>query len=201
MSAKWKQFSKEQLEEIVKDSKSIAEVAHKIGYAKNSGSFSTQVKKMIEFYEFDTSHFLRQEWNKNNFDYSRFRKGVSLKNGTVIQALTFKRGHRCECCGLSTWNDVPIPLQVHHKDGDRLNYEEDNLELLCPNCHALTDSYCGKNIKDNKIIEEQDFVKALQENKNIRQALLSLGLTPKAANYSHAYELIIKYNINHLIKE
>ena len=76
---------------------------------------------MIEFYEFDTSHFLRQEWNKNNFDYSRFRKGVSLKNGTVIQALTFKRGHRCECCGLSTWNDVPIPLQVHHKDGDRLN--------------------------------------------------------------------------------
>lgn len=201
MSAKWEKFTEEQLEVFVKESKSTAEVAHKIGYAEKNGSCQKQIKKMIDFYKFDTSHFLGHGWNKNNFDYSRFKKGVSLKNGTVIDALVYKRGHRCECCGLSIWNNSPIPLQVHHKDGDRLNYEEDNLELLCPNCHALTDSYCGKNIKDNKIIEEQDFVKALQENKNIRQALLSLGLTPKAANYSHAYELIVKYNINHLIKE
>lgn len=53
--------------------------------------------------------------------------------------------HRCECCGLTTWLGQPIPLEVHHKDGDRSHNELDNFELLCPNCHAFTDSYRGKN--------------------------------------------------------
>ena len=53
--------------------------------------------------------------------------------------------HRCECCGLNEWMGKPIPLEVHHKDGNRSNNELDNFELLCPNCHAFTDSYRGKN--------------------------------------------------------
>ena len=53
--------------------------------------------------------------------------------------------HRCECCGLSEWRDKPIPLELHHKDGDRHNNVIENFELLCPNCHAFTDSYRGKN--------------------------------------------------------
>ena len=53
--------------------------------------------------------------------------------------------HQCERCGLTTWLDVPIPLELHHKDGDRHNNVLENYELLCPNCHALTESYRGKN--------------------------------------------------------
>ena len=37
-------------------------------------------------------------------------------------------------------------LQLDHIDGDRSNNELGNLRLLCPNCHALTDTYCGRNI-------------------------------------------------------
>ena len=55
--------------------------------------------------------------------------------------------HKCECCGLTTWLNQPIPLEVHHKDGDRSNNTLENFELLCPNCHAFTDSYRGKNSK------------------------------------------------------
>ena len=54
--------------------------------------------------------------------------------------------HKCECCGLTTWLDKPIPLELHHKDGDRYNNVLENFELLCPNCHAFTDSYRGKNV-------------------------------------------------------
>ena len=54
--------------------------------------------------------------------------------------------HKCECCGLTTWLDGPIPLELHHKDGDHKHNVLENYELLCPNCHALTDSYRGKNI-------------------------------------------------------
>lgn len=53
--------------------------------------------------------------------------------------------HICECCKMATWLDQPIPLELHHKDGNRNNNSIDNFELLCPNCHAFTDSYRGKN--------------------------------------------------------
>ena len=53
--------------------------------------------------------------------------------------------HQCESCGLTEWLGNPIPLEVHHKDGDRNNNVFENYELLCPNCHAFTDSYRGKN--------------------------------------------------------
>ena len=54
--------------------------------------------------------------------------------------------HKCECCGLTTWLNQPIPLELHHKDGNRYNNVLENFELLCPNCHAFTDSYRGKNV-------------------------------------------------------
>lgn len=53
--------------------------------------------------------------------------------------------YKCEQCGLVEWLGNPIPLEVHHKDGDHHHNELDNFQLLCPNCHALTDSYRGKN--------------------------------------------------------
>lgn len=54
--------------------------------------------------------------------------------------------HVCEMCNLSEWLDKPIPLELHHKDGDKNNNKLKNLQILCPNCHAQTDNYCGKNI-------------------------------------------------------
>lgn len=53
--------------------------------------------------------------------------------------------HRCENCGLTEWLGLPISLELHHKDGNRNHNELSNYELLCPNCHAMTDSYRGKN--------------------------------------------------------
>lgn len=53
--------------------------------------------------------------------------------------------HKCESCGLTEWLGLPIPLELHHKDGDRHHNEIENYELLCPNCHAFTESYRGKN--------------------------------------------------------
>lgn len=53
--------------------------------------------------------------------------------------------YKCEKCGLSEWLGQPIALEVHHRDGDRTNNTIENFQLLCPNCHAQTDSYRGKN--------------------------------------------------------
>ena len=76
-----------------------------------------------------------------------------LKNSSDIQSNKVRtkllkenyKEHRCENCGLTTWLNKPIPLELHHKDGNRHNNTLENFGLLCPNCHALTDSYRGKN--------------------------------------------------------
>ncbi len=53
--------------------------------------------------------------------------------------------HQCEKCGLKKWLDQDIPLELHHEDGNSSSHRLSNLKLLCPNCHALTDNYRGKN--------------------------------------------------------
>lgn len=54
--------------------------------------------------------------------------------------------YRCERCKLTEWNGDPIPLELSHVDGNKFNNLLSNLELICPNCHAQTESYRGKNI-------------------------------------------------------
>lgn len=41
--------------------------------------------------------------------------------------------------------DKPIPLELHHINGINNDHRLENLQMLCPNCHAFTDNYRGKN--------------------------------------------------------
>lgn len=68
---------------------------------------------------------------------------------------------------------------------------------MCPNCHALTSTYRGKNknIQSNTIISDKDFIEVLKSTPNIRQALMKLGLAPKGANYTRAKKILEIYNI------
>jgi predicted HNH restriction endonuclease len=52
----------------------------------------------------------------------------------------------CERCKNTTWEGNPIPLELHHINGIHSDNRISNLQILCPNCHALTDNYKGKNI-------------------------------------------------------
>lgn len=63
---------------------------------------------------------------------------------------------QCARCRRSTWLGGPIPLQLDHIDGDRTNNLLRNLRLLCPNCHALTDTYCGRNVGRYDRTDEHD---------------------------------------------
>lgn len=200
---KWENFSKEEIENFIKESRSYRELASKLGYGNESGSAIATIKSMIQELNLDVSHFTGQGWNKNNFDYSRFQYGKKIRGATMIQALTALRGWRCENCGLTEWQGQKVPLEVHHIDGDELNSVLENLQVLCPNCHSLTNNYKGKNQKkqDGLKVSEEALVEALREAPNIRQALLRVGLTAKGANYTRANELIIKYQIEKHLKK
>ena len=50
---------------------------------------------------------------------------------------------KCECCGNTHWLGIKLPLELHHKDGNHYNNELSNLEILCPNCHAISGDNAG----------------------------------------------------------
>lgn len=65
----------------------------------------------------------------------------------IRRYLIEKKGEACWECG---WNKIHsvtgrVPLEVEHIDGDSTNNSEDNLKMLCPNCHSLTSTYRNLN--------------------------------------------------------
>ena len=76
--------------------------------------------------------------------------GISGAKGTrrPIKAYIFEKyGSKCVECGWGEKHptDGRIPLEVDHIDGDYTNNKEENLRLLCPNCHSLTPTYKSRN--------------------------------------------------------
>lgn len=67
--------------------------------------------------------------------YDRMRRRILIE----------ERGWRCEVCGLSEWLGRKIPIELDHIDGDADNNTAENLRLICPNCHAQTETYKGAN--------------------------------------------------------
>lgn len=82
----------------------------------------------------------------NKIDDTRLAKYDSTRRRILLE----KRPYQCESCGLSEWQDQPIPLELDHIDGDPDHNDESNLRLICPNCHALTDTYKSANRGNGK---------------------------------------------------
>ena len=112
---------------------------------------------------------------------------------SLNQKLIMKRGRKCEQCGITHWFGLPINLEVHHIDFNHQNDNDDNLILLCPNCHSYTENH-SKNIYSNNVSDEK-LVQALQESETIREALLKVKLSTTGANYARVRALIQKYKI------
>jgi hypothetical protein len=129
----------------------------------------------------------KMSWNRGirSADFSLNGKG----SHKIV--LLQERGYCCESCGLAEWLGDPIPLELEHRDGNNKNNQKENLLLLCPNCHAKTKFYRGRNISNQGKMKVTDdkLIDQINKGLNNRQVLIKVGLTPKGANYDRVNKL------------
>ena len=156
-------YTKESLEILCRESYSLNEVLRKTGRCE-SGYSSQYLKFKIEEFGIDISHFTGRLWSKGktHIEDNRIKSKkkysideIFVKNSKAHRVV-IKRycklynliPYKCSICGCNgSWQNGIISLELDHIDGDKKNNELSNLRYLCPNCHALTDTYCGRNIK------------------------------------------------------
>ena len=108
-----------------------------------------------------------------------------------------EQSHCCNRCGLSTWLESPITLELEHIDGNNQNNDRSNLEGLCPNCHSITDTWRGRNkstISNRNRVSDDELYNALVNAPSIRTGLVAVGLTARGANYARARQLLDERN-------
>ena len=145
--------------------------------------------------------FTLEDVNKSNeLAIKNSIKKAFVENSTYsnefIKPRFIKMLEKYECfeCKISKWNGKDITLELDHINGNNRDNRVENLRLLCPNCHSQTDTFRGKGINTGFVkVSDKDLIEAIKTTKNIRQALMKVGLTPKGDNYRRVYKLKEKH--------
>ena len=152
--------------EAVKNSISLASTCRYLGL-QAKGPNNRKIKKIIEKYNLDISHFTKRYCDTSV--YGKKPLETYLKENRPYSSSTLRKRlleegykeHKCEICGIKTWNGMETPLELHHINENHYDNRLENLMLVCPNCHAVlhktkvnTDYSMHKHLSERKIVDE-----------------------------------------------
>ena len=151
---KKRSWTEKELKDAVKNSKSLRQVLKKLNLREAGGNYD-QVKKYIKEYDLDSGHFTGKAWNRGMRGIGRPRLSLDaiLVKGSAFQSFKlksrlFKAGLKPQYCEQCNWAertyDGYLPLELDHINGNRHDNRLNNLRVLCPNCHSLTDNHRGR---------------------------------------------------------
>lgn len=152
---KVRSWSSRELKDATKKSSSYRQVLVRLGLKAAGGNYE-QIKKYIKEYGIDISHFKGRGWSRGLTGIGRPRVPLEkiLVRSSNFQSFKLKKrlfvaglkSARCERCG---WAEKTtggyLPLELDHINGDHHDNRLENLRVLCPNCHSLTDNHRGRS--------------------------------------------------------
>lgn len=154
-------MDKKELEKLVKESYNITQICEKKYGNRYCGNRQT-IKRYIEEYNIDTSHFsyrakqngrtkkfIKRELSDILIDNSTYYDTTKLKKRLYEEGLKKKK---CEMCGQGEeWHGKKIVHILDHINGVNNDNRIENLRIVCPNCNSTLKTHGGKNIKVFKL--------------------------------------------------
>ena len=148
-------WTDDQLADTVRESVTWSGVLRSLGY-QPSGGMHRYITAKVRALGLDTSHFTGQAWSAGTSHSHRQQRrelaeilvvGSSYRSAILRRRLIAAglKQARCEVCGLDSWCGQPLTLALDHINGDPTDNRLANLRILCPNCHAQTDTWCRRN--------------------------------------------------------
>ena len=165
---KYHNHTEEEIREACATSVSYRQALLKLGYnANGSGSYET-IKKYIRENNIDVSHFLGRAATKGTVGKTKGRSKYTAEELLIENCLVARNTvrkfllnnniieYRCAICGCNgNWQGHKLSLELDHINGINNDNRIENLRFLCPNCHAITETYGSKNGASSKN-EEKD---------------------------------------------
>ncbi|WP_239148996.1 HNH endonuclease [Streptomyces sp. SID12501] len=143
----------DKLRDLVPRSASYADVMRGLGLDVNDINHR-RVRRTAARLGLDTTHFKRRAWGRADTPAPApiaprvlvfLPAHAGRTNRTQLHRALNEVGvpYACESCGNpGEWLGRSITLQIDHINGDWHDNRQENLRYLCPNCHALTDTWC-----------------------------------------------------------
>ena len=143
-----KDFTKQEIEEKVKDCTSLSQLARELNYHSRGAVLNT-IKNYLNDNNIDYSHFTGRAKNQ----IARTEENVFVENSTANQT-TLRRWYVkgeytpyiCSICGQEPiWQGKELTLILDHINGNNHDDRLENLRWVCPNCNVQLDTFCTKN--------------------------------------------------------
>ncbi|MEV7522250.1 HNH endonuclease [Streptomyces sp. NPDC091371] len=152
----------EALRAAVPGAAGYADVMRTLGLEVNDVNHR-RVRRCITQLGLDVSHFRRRPWAAPTAVTPKpvapdtlvvLPDGSARLNRARLHRALQEVGVPCACsnCGNpGEWLGRAITLHIDHISGDWLDNRRENLRYLCPNCHALTDTWCRGGRRRNDV--------------------------------------------------
>jgi Zn finger protein HypA/HybF involved in hydrogenase expression len=212
------ELSDNDFRELIINSGNIKEVLFKLNLTSTGNSWGySQIRRRMESLNLDGSNFkgkntivktIEKKIKKEDLFKENCKHGRNVTRRTILRDQLID--YRCAMCGINSWNDKKLSLELDHINGINNDNRLENLRFLCPNCHSQTTTYGSRNQQLNEskyditeelaklVLEEYDKVhsiKKVKTNLNIREVVIKKIISDNGLSRANQ-KYVVRYDLN-----